>query len=136
MSQIHNKILEQSGLHEETNDDFFWNIIEAIDWKSDQDYVKARKRLKSLNLSNKQRQELHAFVVKKYRELDWYVSKIFPPGTSPTCGAEDSYSDYLYSAVGHGKDYYNSLFDSKHKWDRKEAEEKTVEDFWNVVEID
>ncbi len=110
---------------------WFWQTIDKIDWKQDLDCDNAEKRLLNLKLSKREKRDLIDITSMFYAALDSFMDKKFS-NCVPTPGADDSYSDFIWSAVGMGKPFYTKLFSELYTWPREEIQEVTVETFTEV----
>lgn len=110
---------------------WFWQTIDQIDWKKDLDCIKAEQRLLNLRLSKQEKKDMIDMTSMFYAALDSFMEKKFSY-CAPTPGADDSYSDFIWSAVGMGKPFYTKLFSELYTWPQEEIHEVTVETFTNV----
>ena len=78
--------------------DKFWEIVEAANWKSDNDY----NRIRAWFMENYTLEEALAFrgiIATLFNQLDTFIG----PDRNPALGSDDSHSDLLHHIIGCGK---------------------------------
>lgn len=115
--------------------DEFWRTVQRIDWARDQDVDAAKRRYHRLRLTEKERAKTFEIAALFRNVLGSLMYEKFGDCV-PTPGADDSYGDFLWSAVGHGRQYYESLFSESQPWDFDDIGAKTSESFAYVVDVD
>jgi len=86
------------------SEDKFWEIVETVNWGSDNDYERIREYFLA-NISKEDAIEFRRILSDKFNTLDKMID-----GRNPQNGGDDSYSDLLHHVIGLGQIfYYNCL---------------------------
>lgn len=131
----HEKQIKQLQKLNQSKINWFWQTIENIGWKKDLDSERTRARLDALNLKTDALKELENIASMYYVVLEHYMDEKFG-GCVPTPGSDDSYSDFIWSAVGLGKEFYFKLFSEFYTWPRAEMQYATEESFSYIFRDD